>query len=85
MPGRVAISVGHYPEEDTREFEYPANDKLARLIYDMLIINGFAGQLVPGGRLQDKVKAINNFRTDIAIEVHFNRLEWPHNPNRFGD
>ena len=85
MPGRVAVSVGHYPEEDTREIEYPANEKVARILYDMLIVNAFSAELIPGGRLPDKVKAVNHFRPDIAIEVHFNRLEWPHNPTRFGD
>lgn len=85
MPGRVAVSTGHYEEEYGKDIEYPANVTVARILYDMLITNAFSAELVPGGKLPDKVKAVNIFRPDLAIETHFNQLEWPHNPARFGD
>jgi len=85
MPNKIAVSTGHYLNEPTRDIEYPANVRVAGLLHSLLITEGFSAELIPGGKLQDKVKQVNMFGPEIAIECHFNRLGWPHNPNNYGD
>ncbi len=84
MP-KVAISVGHHPEEETREIEFKANTKVSNLIYTMLINNGYQAILIDSEKMVDKVKRINEYKPDIAIECHFNRLNYPHDPVKFGE
>jgi len=83
MSNRIAIGVGHYLGEPTREYEYPANDKVAALLHSILTVNGYQADIFHG-ELPQKVEAINQFTPDIALDIHFNRLEWPYNRQRFG-
>ncbi len=83
MNHRVGISVGHYLGEPTREYEYPANQRVAVLLHSILTVNGYQAEIF-SGELPTKVKDINDYNADIALDVHFNRLAWPHNPTKFG-
>lgn len=85
MPNSVAISIGHFADEPRRDIEYPANVKLAGLIHSKLLLEGYTCNLIGGGQLQNKVSQVNSYRPEIAIECHFNWLEFPHNPQKYGD
>jgi len=84
MPGKVMVSVGHYSDENTREIEYPANLRVGQLLHSFLINNGFLCEIIEGGQLRDKVRSINIYNPDIAVECHFNRLSYPHDPKKYG-
>lgn len=79
----VAIGVGHYLGEETREIEYPANEKTAGLLHSILSVNGAKAEVFTG-KLPEKVAAINRYEPDIAIDIHYNRLHWPHRQDKFG-
>lgn len=77
MSNKIAVSVGHYQGEPTRDIEYPANETVANMLHNLLVVNGFKAEIFHG-KLPDKVRAINDYNPDIAIESHFNRLHWPY-------
>jgi len=84
MAKSIAVSIGHQPSEGPAKVEEHFHaSKVATILYDFFLAKAFRTQLFEGS-LVEKTQAINIFKADVAIEVHFNALEWPYNPERYG-
>lgn len=79
---KIAIGVGHHLEEVDHQEEQAEAGKVAQLLHNLLVINGFRAEVFIG-KLPDKVRSINAYDADIALDCHFNRLHWPYT-NEFG-
>ncbi len=80
---RIAVSVGHQCGDPGKDIEWPANQKTATLLHSILTINGFQAEIFEGN-LPTRVNMINAYGPELAIECHFNQLEWPFNPTKYG-
>jgi len=83
MVPKIAVSVGHFPGEDKKDIEYPANVQVATLLHSLFVVNGFACDIFKG-MLIEKVKGINAWGATAAVECHFNQLHWPFDPKEYG-
>lgn len=76
MTNKIAISVGHYLGEKTGDVEHNNAHKVADLLHGRLVTNGFYADIFEG-TLESKVKQINKYAPDLALEIHFNALDMP--------
>ena len=72
----IFISAGHYPEKPGACFEgfceHAEAVSWAKTIAMQLLNFGATADLVPVGKLKDKVDFINSRGADLAVEIHFN-------------
>lgn len=72
----ILLSRGHYQERPgathNGNSEFVESERWIRRIYLLIKNHGIPVEIVPTGRLSQKVKYINNKKADIAMELHFN-------------
>jgi len=75
---KIAICAGHYPVKPGLQAngfsEHDEAVKVTKHLEKMLAKDGYEVR-VTGGKLTDKVASINNFQSEIAIDIHFNGHE----------
>lgn len=79
---KLAISVAHHEGAKGATFndlnEYDLSKLISAIVFDYTRLyfndeeSGFTAEMVPVGKLKDKVAYINENNFDAAIEIHFN-------------
>lgn len=76
MTHKIAISAGHYPSSPGAchrgKCEHEEASVWINNLYREMSDEGYDVLVVPTGGLSSKVRAINEFEADIAMEIHFN-------------